>query len=72
MPKNISVDINIVERRPLELINAICFVIGIIMVWSLTHNAWAVFWTWVASIHATVAIRHKIGDKNGSNDKPRS
>jgi len=31
-------------------LNMIAFVIGIYGVWMVTHNGWAVFWAWIASV----------------------
>lgn len=61
--KKIGVEIHIVEKRSMKAVNTFLFVIGMVMVWQLTHNAWALFWTWVASIDAVVSTRSKLGEQ---------
>jgi hypothetical protein len=35
------------------------YMLGMGMVWHLTHNGWALFWTWVATIRVQATVRVK-------------
>lgn len=37
-----------------RILNLLCFFVGMAMVWQTTHNGWAVFWTFIASLHFSI------------------
>lgn len=47
---------SIQTRKTYTGTNFICFIVGMIMVWHLTHDGWVLFWTFVASLHLTTGI----------------
>lgn len=40
-------------------LNFLFFIIGMSMVWHLTHNWWVMLWAFVAAIHITVTNSHE-------------
>ena len=41
----------------LSWLNYTLFFIGMIGVWVVTESYWAIFWTWIASLHFTFTAR---------------
>ena len=40
-----------------KLLNYGCFIVGIGMVWHLSHDWWVMLWAFVASLHFTFGIK---------------
>lgn len=68
MKKQPRIEVNyyIVDKQRMSFLNKVLFVVGMIMVWKLTHNGWALFWTWVASWDVVLSTRSKLDGKSKS------